>query len=133
MIDYKSLLERAKAMHERAYVPYSNFHVGAALLCSNGMVYTGCNIENAAYGPTICAERSALCAAVSDGNRDFEAIAVIADTDDYCYPCGVCRQSLFEFNPELIVICGRRDGEYKVTTLHELLPYAFGPVALNNR
>ena len=130
---HEELLARAKAMHAKAYVPYSKFPVGAALLCGDGTVYEGCNIENAAYGPTICAERSAMCRAVCDGNTDFKAIAVIADTDDYCYPCGVCRQTLFEFGPDLTVICGRRDGQYTVNKLHELLPHAFGPLSLDDR
>jgi cytidine deaminase len=129
MNDY-DLIKLAKSMLSKAYVPYSKFPVGAAILCENEMVYTGCNIENAAYGPTICAERSALCRAVCDENLKIEKIAVIAETEDYCYPCGVCRQTLYEFNPDLKVICGRRDGEIKVHTLSELLPHAFGPVTL---
>jgi len=130
--DY-DLMELAKSMLSKAYVPYSKFPVGAAILCADGMVYTGCNIENAAYGPTICAERSALCKAVCDENLNIEKIAVVAETEDYCYPCGVCRQTLYEFSPNMKVICGRRDGEIRVHVLSELLPYAFGPVTLNDK
>ena len=127
------LIEMAKAMLSKAYVPYSKFPVGAAVLCEDGTIYTGCNIENAAYGPTICAERAALCRAVCDGNLKIEKVAVVAETEDYCYPCGVCRQTLYEFNPRMKIICGRHDGTIKEHTLDELLPCAFGPVSLNDK
>jgi cytidine deaminase len=125
------LVELAKSMLPKAYVPYSKFPVGAAIFCDDGKVYTGCNIENAAYGPTICAERSALCGAVCDGNLKIERVAIIANTEDYCYPCGVCRQTLYEFNPKIRVICARRDGEFVIHELSELLPHAFGPAMLD--
>ncbi len=131
-IDTNALLQQAREMLDKAYVPYSKFPVGAALLCEDGTVYGGCNIENAAYGPTICAERAAMCRAICDGHQKFVAVAVVAKTGDYCFPCGVCRQTLYEFNPDLTVITGRNDGEFVVMKLHELLPNAFGPVTLHS-
>ena len=88
----QALVDLAFSMLERSYVPYSHFPVGAALLCADGTVFTGCNIENAAYGPTICAERAAVAKAVSEGHREFSAIAVAGRSEDYCWPCGVCRR-----------------------------------------
>lgn len=126
------LVAIAKTMLPKAYVPYSNFPVGAAILCEDGTVYTGCNIENASYGVTICAERAAICRAICDGNRKIVKVAVIAETDDYCYPCGACRQVLFEFNPNMKVVCGRRDGDTIEHEITELLPHAFGPSTLND-
>ena len=115
----------AVAMLDRAYCPYSRFPVGAALECSDGTVFTGCNIENAALGSTICAERTAACKAVSEGRRDFVRIAVYGDGEHYCYPCGMCRQFMKEFAPEMQVICLNGKGEAKELTLRELLPYGF--------
>lgn len=117
----------AAGMLERAYAPYSHFRVGAALECSDGTVFTGCNIENAAYSPTICAERTAVAKAVSEGHRDFVRIAIAGECDDFCVPCAVCRQVLREFAPNIEVICMNGKGEEKVFTLPELLPYSFGP------
>ena len=127
-----ALLAAAEAAMERAYAPYSGYRVGAALLCADGTVYTGCNIENAAFTPTVCAERVALFKAVSDGRRGFEAIAVVSGkegrADGGFPPCGVCRQALAEFcGPELKVYMRRADGSAGGTTLGELLPEAFGP------
>ena len=123
----EELKETARAMLKRAYCPYSHFPVGAALECSDGTVFTGCNIENAAYGCTICAERTAVCKAVSAGHRDFVRIVIAGTSPDFCYPCGSCRQVLREFAPNLEVICLNGAGESKVLTLPELLPYSFGP------
>lgn len=123
------LLEQAKAAKEYSYAPYSNFHVGAALLCADGSVYTGCNIENAAYSPTNCAERTAVFKALSEGKRDFTAIAVAGDSGERLTPCGVCRQVLVEFVcPETFRVI-MEDGEGGVTSiaLSELLPAYFGP------
>lgn len=114
----------AKAM-EKAYAPYSHFLVGAALLCQNGTVFTACNVENAAYPCGICAERAALAKAVSEGQRDFTAMAVIADDSEICTPCGMCRQSLYEFSADMPVICCNKSKEYKIYRLFELLPNAF--------
>ena len=131
MMTDQQLVEKAFAMLERSYVPYSRFPVGAALLCADGTVFTGCNVENAAYGSTICAERTALLKAVSEGHRDdWQAIAIAGRGEDYCWPCGSCRQMLYEFAPELKVLVARGDGEFVTTTLSELMPHGFGPKSL---
>ena len=127
MTDEK-LLEMAVEMRKFSYVPYSHYAVGAALLGKDGRVFTGCNVENAAYGNTLCAERTALCKAVSEGALEFEAIA-IASSGSAPFPCGACRQSLYEFAPELRVLV-TWDGNVRKTTLRELLPEGFGPAAL---
>ena len=121
----EQLKQTALAMRERAYCPYSHFPVGAALECADGTVFTGCNIENAAYGPTICAERTAVAKAVSEGHRDFVRIVIAGQGDEFCVPCGVCRQVLAEFAPELQVICLNNRGEALTVSLQELLPYGF--------
>lgn len=121
----QELLELARKASERAYVPYSHFPVGAALECADGTVFTGCNVENAAYGDTICAERTAAVKAVSEGRRDFARIAVWGNSQDYCYPCGSCRQFLQEFNRELTVIVGRGDGAFLSLSLAEMMPFTF--------
>ena len=117
----------AVAMLDRAYCPYSHFAVGAALECADGTVFTGCNIENAAFSPTICAERTAVAKAVSEGHTDFVRIVVAGRCEDFCVPCGVCRQVLREFAPDLEIICLNGKGEEQVFTLSELLPHSFGP------
>lgn len=122
----QELCARAQDMLPLAYAPYSHFPVGAALECEDGTVFTGCNIENAAYGPSNCAERTAVFKAVSEGYRSFRRIAIAADTPRFCAPCGVCRQVLQEFAPEIQVILVNNQGETKVLTLPELLPYSFG-------
>ena len=122
----QELCQKAQDMLKMAYIPYSGFPVGAALECGDGTVYTGCNIENAAYGPSVCAERVAVFKAVSEGHRDFVRIAVAGDTGDFCAPCGVCRQVLHEFAPKLEVILVNREGKTMELTLPDLLPYSFG-------
>ena len=117
----------AVAMLDRAYCPYSHFAVGAALECADGTVFTGCNIENAAFSPTICAERTAVAKAVSEGHTDFVRIVIAGRSTDFCVPCGVCRQVLREFAPGIEVICLNGKGEEQVFTLSELLPHSFGP------
>ena len=125
------LISTAVSMQERAYVPYSHFPVGAALLCSDGAVFTGCNVENAAYGSTLCAERTALVKAVSEGHRDdFVRLAVVGNSKDYCWPCGACRQMLYEFAPGIRVLAARGDGAFKEVSLSQLLPHGFGPKSL---
>lgn len=124
------LVALAVEMQQRSYVPYSHFPVGAALLCSDGTVFTGCNVENAAYGSTICAERTALVKAVSEGHTDFSAIAITGQGEDFCWPCGACRQMLYEFAPGLKILVSRRDGQVASTTLSELFPHGFGPKSL---
>ena len=129
----RELLDMAVKAAENAYVPYSNFHVGAALECSDGTVFTGCNVENSSYGAANCAERTAIFKAVSEGHRDFVRIAVhCADgkPGDYSMPCGICRQVMAEFNYDLELILGRVDGSYKVVTLRQILPEAFTPASL---
>ena len=121
----QELCQKAVEMLDRAYVPYSHFPVGAALECSDGTVFTGCNVENAAYGPTICAERTAIVKAVSEGHRDFVRIAIAGKSEDFCVPCGTCRQVMKEFSPDLEVICLNGKGENKKFALRELLPYGF--------
>lgn len=130
----KTLISTAISMTEKAYVPYSHFHVGAALLTDDGTeegkIFTGCNIENAAYGPSNCAERTAVFKAVSEGYRDFTAIAVVGGMNgeirDFCPPCGVCRQVLAEFcDKDFKIILAKSPEEYKIFTLGELLPESF--------
>ncbi len=134
----KELVDLAKKAAKNAYVPYSHHTVGAALLCKNGKVYLGCNIENAAYSPTNCAERTAFFKAVSEGEREFSAIAVVGgyelDFENYFAPCGVCRQVMAEFcNMKTFkVIFGKSGDEYKVFTLEEILPFGFSPKDLKN-
>lgn len=122
------LCRKAQDMLKMAYVPYSHFPVGAALECEDGTVFTGCNVENAAYGPSNCAERTAVFKAVSEGYRKFKRIAITADTEKFCAPCGVCRQVLSEFDPDLKmeVILVNNKGETMEMTLADLLPYSFG-------
>ena len=127
----KELVDLAFTMLERSYVPYSKFPVGAALLCADGTVFTGCNVENAAYGSTICAERTAVVKAVSEGHRDdWTTLAVVGKSGDYCWPCGACRQMLYEFCPDLTVLVARGDGDFVRLSLAELLPHGFGPKTL---
>lgn len=131
-MDYKKLVSKAFDGRKNAYAPYSNFKVGAAVLAENGKVYTGCNIENASYGATNCAERTAIFKAVSEGNRIIEAIAIVGVENDYTYPCGVCRQVISEFaSKDTKIILGKGKGEYLVKTLDELLPGAFTKEDLN--
>ncbi len=128
----KELIEMAKEMTKRSYVPYSHFHVGAALLCSDGSVYTGCNIENSAFGVTICAERVAIFKAVSEGKTDFEKIAIMGGRDgvieDFCPPCGSCRQVMTEFGDlkKFKILLANAEDEIKEYSLEEILPMSFG-------
>ena len=134
-MDYKLLINQAIDMTARSYVPYSHFHVGAALLGKDGKVYTGCNVENAAYGPSNCAERTAVFKAVSEGCRDFEAIAIVGGQEDekgnpqikdFCPPCGVCRQVLAEFcDKDFKIVLANGNGQVKEFTLAQLLPESF--------
>ena len=123
----KELLSIAREASKKAYVPYSKFAVGAALECKGGKIFTGCNIENAALGDTICAERTAVVKAISEGYREFVRIAVFAESEGYCMPCGSCRQFLSEFDREgeMEVLAARADGRYVSYRLRQLLPYTF--------
>jgi cytidine deaminase len=125
------LLERALGAMSRAYAPYSGFRVGAALLGADGSIAEGCNVENAAYPAGICAERSAVAAAVARGVRAFEAIAIATEAEEPTPPCGICRQVLEEFSPHVLVISVTRDGRKARWTLDELLPRAFTPKSLD--
>lgn len=130
------LVNLAKEARSHAYVPYSGFSVGAALLCKDGKIYQGCNIENAAFGPTVCAERTAFFKAVYDGERDFEAIAVVGgrageEITGLFPPCGVCRQVMREFcDLDFKLFLGRENGAFETMTLGEMLPMSFSPADL---
>ena len=131
-MDYQELINKAAEAREFAYTPYSHFKVGAALLAKNGRVYTGCNIENATYTPTICAERTAFFKAVSEGVRDFEAIAIVGGKEGeiapFCAPCGVCRQVMAEFcdTATFKLVLGN-PSKFDVYSLNDVLPFAFTP------
>ncbi|HCS74341.1 MAG TPA: cytidine deaminase [Clostridiales bacterium] len=124
LVDYTSLIAKAAQVKKHAYAPYSHFCVGAALLCDDTSVFTGVNIENVSYGATNCAERTAIFKAVSEGKRNFSAIAVVSDMDSFIYPCGICRQVLAEFRVPIVVV-GNKEGNYKVYSTETLLPNAF--------
>jgi len=121
----KELLTLAYEASKNAYAPYSHFPVGAALECGDGTVFTGCNVENASYGGTICAERVAVTKAVSEGRRDFVRIAICAEGENFCMPCGACRQFLSEFAQDLEVLCAKAGGRYVSYKLSQLLPHRF--------
>lgn len=129
-IDEQALILKAYEAQKNAYAPYSHFQVGAALLGADGEIYQGCNIENAAYSPSNCAERTAFFKAVSEGKREFLAIAIVGNEEgkagDYCSPCGVCRQVMAEFcGGDFLVLMGKSKTEWKRRTLGELLPESF--------
>ena len=137
-MEKSDLIRAALRAREMSYCPYSGFSVGAALMTADGKVYTGCNIENAAYTPSNCAERTAFFKAVSEGERDFAAIAIAggkkdAQTLEFCAPCGVCRQVMMEFcdRENFEIILGRTPEDYRTFTLGELMPQGFGPENLS--
>lgn len=122
----KKLIQAAMEGRKNAVVPYSGFAVGAALLTKGGTIYIGCNIENGAFSPTLCAERVAFGSAIAAGERDFEAIAIIGGEEEYCYPCGVCRQVMAEFcDDDFRVVAAKNEHDFVSTSLGELLPRAF--------
>lgn len=127
--DLVTLMQQAESARERAYAPYSKYEVGAALLCEDGTVYSGVNVENASFGLTICAERTAVVSAVAAGKQRFRAIAIAGDAKGDTAPCGACRQFLNEFNPGMAVVYSTPQGT-QATTLDRLLPAAFGPQTL---
>lgn len=131
-MDAKELMKIARKARQNAYAPYSHFAVGAALLAENGRVYTGCNIENASYGLTCCAERNAIFAAVGAGERRFKMLAVAADSPEPVAPCGACRQVIAEFGIPLVVMGNLKEAT-KTMTAEELLPYGFGQESMNNK
>ena len=138
-MDYHELVKKAYEAQKFSYSPYSGFQVGAALLTKKGSVYTGCNIENAAYSPTNCAERTAIFKAVSEGETQFQAIAIVGNKKDaaeeeweFCMPCGVCRQVMLEFvNPEEFEVIAAKGEEIRIFTLSQLLPESFSPSTVN--
>lgn len=123
-LEIQKLMDCAIKARENAYSPYSHFAVGAALLCEDGTLYEGCNIENASYGLTNCAERTVIFKAVSEGHIKFKALAVVADTEGPCAPCGACRQVMAEFKIPLIIM-GNLMGNIKIVTMEEVLPFSF--------
>lgn len=127
----KELIKKALDAKNLAYVPYSNFHVGAALLTEDDQVFTGCNIEIASYSPTICAERTAIFKAISEGHKKIKAIVVVGDANP-TFPCGVCRQVIREFGKDATIIIANSEDEYNEYTIDELLPHSFGPESLNS-
>lgn len=135
--EIRILIQNAVKMLERSYIPYSNFAVGASLMTTDGKIYNGCNIENASYGPSNCAERTAFFKAVSEGERDFKAIAIVGGPNrimkDYCAPCGVCRQVMYEFcgGKDFKIILAKSEAEYKIFSLEEIFPLGFGIDDLN--
>lgn len=131
-MDAKELMKIARKARQNAYAPYSHFAVGAALLAESGRVYTGCNIENASYGLTCCAERNAIFAAVGAGECRFKMLAVAADSPEPVAPCGACRQVIAEFGIPLVVMGNLKEAT-KTMTAEELLPYGFGQESMNNK
>lgn len=130
MISYEELVQKAAEAKEKAYVPYSKFRVGAAILTEDDQVFTGCNIENASYSLTNCAERTTIFKAVSEGYHKFKAIALSTDTEEITSPCGACRQVLMEFGANIDVIMANVQGQYRVYKAKDLLPLAFSPEKL---
>jgi cytidine deaminase len=130
-MDYKTLAHKAVEAKSNAHPPYSNFHVGAALLTQADKLFLGNNIENSTFGLSICAERTAIFKAMSEGERKFKAIAIASDSPDYITPCGSCRQIIFDHCGEIDIICTNSKEEYKVFKTSELLPFAFGDEDLN--
>ncbi len=123
-----NLIEMARNARKKAYAPYSGFKVGAALICDDGTIYTGCNIENISFTPTVCAERTAIFKAISEGNKEFSKISVITGDSKPSPPCGVCRQVLSEFvGPDFEVILATTSGEVEILKFKELFPYTFEP------
>lgn len=125
MPDVDMLVAKAKEAREHAYAPYSHFRVGAALLTRSGRIYTGCNVENAAYGASNCAERTAVFKAISEGYSNFSAMTVISDAEGYIFPCGICRQVIWEFSHDMDIFVCTADGRWQRHNIKELLPHGF--------
>jgi cytidine deaminase len=123
--DLQRLIEKAKDAREKAFAPFSNFFVGAALLSKNGEIFTGCNIENASYGLTMCAERVAIFKAISEGTTEFLSLAVVGDTEDLTPPCGACRQIIWEFCGDIPLVMANLGGKVETVRMKDLLPQAF--------
>jgi cytidine deaminase len=127
---YQKLIDSATNARNNAYAPYSKFLAGSAVLAGSGNIYTGCNVENASYGLTNCAERTAIFKAISAGEKRITAIAIVADVPEFDAPCGACRQVIYEFGKDIDVIMSNLSGKRKVEKISKLLPYAFGPESL---
>ncbi len=123
--DYKRLVRFARSAQKRSLAPYSRFHVGAALLAADGTIHSGCNVENSSYSLTICAERTALFKAVSEGKRKFKAIAIVSDDEGFTSPCGACRQVILDLAGDIDVVLADRKGNLRVHTMKDLLPHPF--------
>lgn len=130
-METKELIKMALESQKKAYVPYSKFHVGAALITEDNTLFTGCNIEIASYSPTICAERTAIFKAISEGHRKIKKIAIVGDSEA-TFPCGVCRQVIREFGRDAKIIIANSEEDYREFTLDELLPHSFGPEDLQS-
>lgn len=125
-MDYYDLVKKAMKAKENAYAPYSGFRVGACVKTQDGRIYIGCNIENSSFGATICAERTAIVKAISEGETKISAIAITSDSDGLTYPCGICRQVISEFRSDNTkIICSNKKGEYKIYEINDILPHAF--------
>ena len=131
-VNVNKLIDKAIEARRYAYAPYSKFKVGAAVLTDKNNIYTGCNVENASYGGTICAERVAVCKAVSAGEKGIKAIAIVYDENDMAFPCGICRQFIFEFGDDIAIISANLKGEFEIKKISELLPNGFGGKNLEN-
>jgi cytidine deaminase len=129
----ENLVRKASEARKNAYSPYSRVKIGAAVLTRSGKVYSGCNIENSSYGLSNCAERTAIFKAVSEGEREIVAIAIVGESEDYTKPCGACRQVMVQFNPKMKVLRRGVDGFSSDTTARDLLPHAFNPKGLSKR
>jgi len=127
----EDLLEAARSALRQAYAPYSGFRVGAAIRTASGGIFAGCNVENASYPVSLCAERGAIAAAILAGEREITEVLIVSDSPDPCPPCGMCRQALWEFGPDLLVHLVGRDGDSRTLSLRTLLPEAFGPSSLD--
>ena len=124
-MNYKPLIRRARLAKKYSHSPYSKFRVGAALLAASGKIYSGCNIENSSFSLTICAERTALFKAISEGSKKFKAIAIVSDSDDYIPPCGACRQVMLDLAPDMEVILTNSKDDMKILKVRSLVPYPF--------
>ena len=124
-LSYEKLFKEAEKARKKAYTPYSKFKVGAAVLTTDGKIFTGCNIENASFGLTVCAERVAILKAISEGSYKFEAMAIVGDTERPCSPCGACRQVISEFGEDIKIAMSNLKGDVKIKKISELLPEAF--------
>ena len=127
-MNYSFLVEKAREAMKYAYAPYSNFKVGAALLTESGNIYVGCNIENISFGATNCAERTAVFKAVSEGEKNFKAIAIVSSSGKFTPPCGICRQVLSEFSEDMDIILADKDDNIKIIKLNELIPFSFDSI-----